>query len=154
MSRECSVRQRRVWWAEAIGKICSLRLFTATFGRNCSGDYPLVTNAVFFLFHCPPTPQKSVKTCRIKRIKRICSLFNILHRRRIAQLPEFFRTAHATAQPVLDRAVLHTHRIRQPPRCDILAVSRCDLNSSTLNLFFSFIEHTSPIECTSGTFSN
>ena len=62
-------------------KDCSLRLFTAPFGRSCSGGYPLVTNAVFFLFHCPPTPQKSVKTCRIKRI---CSLFNILHRRRIA----------------------------------------------------------------------
>ena len=55
-------------------KDSSLRLFTAPFGRSCSGGYPIVTNGVFFLFHCPLIPQKVCKTCRIKRIKRICSL--------------------------------------------------------------------------------
>ena len=68
---ECSVRQRRVWWAEAIGKICSLRLFTATFGRSCSGDYPIVTNGVFFSFIAHSSLKNVSKRAELSELREI-----------------------------------------------------------------------------------
>ena len=77
-------------------KDCSLRLFTATFGRSCSGDYPIVTNAVFFLFYCPLNPRNpasalishvSHSSKRVSKRVQLSKLSKVARRRRrIAQL--------------------------------------------------------------------